>query len=318
MATRSTRNQYRGINAHLHSLWQAEGGWDEFHTSHIVYLANALKAQLLPMGYTASIQQSLQIRRYGEPAGRPESDVTIYDVTPARRAESARGTVGQVGQLVIPIPALLALKEQDVEQYRAIGVYQYVPGKRERGEPVTWIELLSPSNKPGGQDSAYYHDKSLKIIRSGIVLVELDYLHESAPTFASLANYSQTVHPYRILVIDPRPELLKGQAQIYQFDVDDSIPVVNIPLSGSDVLSFDFGQPYHKTLAESLFASEVIYRELPVNFDRYGAIDQARIVARMLAVLDADQRGESLTNDAPFPVNALPLAEALQRLNTNA
>lgn len=40
---RSIKNQYLGINAHLHSLWQAEGDWDEFHASHIIYLANALK-----------------------------------------------------------------------------------------------------------------------------------------------------------------------------------------------------------------------------------------------------------------------------------
>jgi len=30
-AVRSIKNQYIGINAHLHSLWQSEGGWDEFH-----------------------------------------------------------------------------------------------------------------------------------------------------------------------------------------------------------------------------------------------------------------------------------------------
>lgn len=50
---RSTKNQYIGINAHLHSLWQAEGGWDEFHAAHIIYLANSLKVPLLPRGYTA-------------------------------------------------------------------------------------------------------------------------------------------------------------------------------------------------------------------------------------------------------------------------
>lgn len=43
------KNQYTGINDHLHSLWQAEGGWDEFHAAHIIYLANALKIPLLPM-----------------------------------------------------------------------------------------------------------------------------------------------------------------------------------------------------------------------------------------------------------------------------
>lgn len=49
---RTRRNLYRGINAHLHSYWQAQGGWNGFHASHIVYLTTALKADLLPLGYT--------------------------------------------------------------------------------------------------------------------------------------------------------------------------------------------------------------------------------------------------------------------------
>ena len=34
----SKRNQYRGINAHLHSFWQAKGGWDSFHSNHMTDL----------------------------------------------------------------------------------------------------------------------------------------------------------------------------------------------------------------------------------------------------------------------------------------
>jgi len=52
---RLAKNQYLGINAHHHSLWQAEGGWDSFHTRHIVHLADLLKARLVPMGYRAEV-----------------------------------------------------------------------------------------------------------------------------------------------------------------------------------------------------------------------------------------------------------------------
>src|SRR5688572_13293980 len=99
---RSIKNQYRGINAHLHSFWQSEGGWDSFHSSHITYLTAALKAKLLPKGYTAESQQSLQIRSL----------------------------------------------EDELSQYIAVGIYEFVQGDHD--EPVAWIELLSPSNKPGG------------------------------------------------------------------------------------------------------------------------------------------------------------------------
>src|SRR5436853_7332364 len=102
MAVHSIKNQYVGINAHLHSLWQAQGGWVEFHTRHIVHLADALKAVLLPMGYTAALEPSLQIRRIDspQPSEYPESDVSIYDLNPARPAHpltaSPTGTVGEL------------------------------------------------------------------------------------------------------------------------------------------------------------------------------------------------------------------------------
>lgn len=323
-AVRSVKNQYWGINAHLHSLWQAEGGWDEFHASHLIYLANALKIPLLPMGYTASVQQSLQIRRANTPDGKPEADVLIYDTDPQRRYQPYPLPQSGHGLLVLPVPELLEVKEQGVEEYHAIGIYQFSTGKRERGEPVVWIELLSPSNKPGSQDAGYYREKVLKLLRSGIVLIEIDYLHESAPTFPGIPNYrpvengqllSPNAHSYRIVVIDPRPTLMKGPARLYQFDVDQSLPVVDIPLQGSDVLAFDFGQPYNRTLEESMFGLDVDYRQFPPNFQRYHSADQERIAARMVAVLDANVHNVDLET-GPFPIRDMTLSAALAEIES--
>ncbi|MDX1992709.1 MAG: DUF4058 family protein [bacterium] len=316
----SIRNQYRGINAHAHSLWQAEGGWDEFHASHIIYLANALKAALEPLGYTASVQQSVQIRRTGQWIGSPESDVSIYDTRPSRQwHEPPQSIPGN--PLVLAVPELLQLREPDVEQYRAVGVYRLTSTRRDRGEPIVWIEVLSPSNKPGGQDAAYYADKSLKLMQSGVVFVELDYLHESPPTYPTIANYRRRksvqedsdAHPYRILVVDPRPDLVSGRAQLYQVDVDDPLPMVRLPLNAGDVLDFDFGQPYTRTFEESRFGHEVNYVQLPLNFDRYSEADQTRIIRRMVAVLAAQEAGHDLES-GPFPVEDISLEEGLRRL----
>lgn len=49
---KSLKNQYLGINAHLNNYWQTDDDWSEFHTSYIVHISAALKAQLLPLGYT--------------------------------------------------------------------------------------------------------------------------------------------------------------------------------------------------------------------------------------------------------------------------
>lgn len=316
-SVRSIKNQYRGINAHLHSYWQAKGGWDAFHSNHIAVLTAALKARLLPMGYTAENQQSLQIRRFGEPAGKPKSDVTIYDAQPSRLTTSV-ATPPQ--QAALKISELMSL-EDEIDEYRAIGIYEFAPGENDLGEPVAWIELLSPSNKPGGQDGDYYQYKRLRLLRSGIVFVELDYLHESPSTFDRIPIYfarkkstkDTSSHAYRIVAIDPRPIFADGMGFSYEFDVDTIIPqTVAIPLNRNDQLKFDFNTPYQRTFEEYFYGWErVDYAQLPLSFDRYSEDDQARIVNRMLAVLKASKEKVDLEANAPLPVEEVSLENGL-------
>jgi uncharacterized protein DUF4058 len=318
---RSIKNQYHGINAHLHSFWQAKGGWDAFHANHITYLTAALTARLLPMGYIAENQQSLQIRRYGEPAGKPKSDVTIYDTQTSRLA-AAQTMPAQ--QTTVKISDLMTL-EDEIDDYRAVGIYEFAPGQSDLGEPVAWIELLSPSSKPGGQDGDYYQHKQYKLLKSGIVFVELDYLHESSPTFDRVPPYiasqksaaSNRSHAYRIVVIDPRPVFFDGLGYRREFDVDMVIPQkVDIPLNAGDVLTFDFNAPYQRTFEEHFYGWEQIdYSQLPLNFDRYSPDDQSRIAARMLAVLKAARDGVDLEANAPLPVAEVQLDDALAQIN---
>ena len=167
MAVHSIKNQYAGINAHLHSMWQAQGGWSEFHTRHIVHLADALKAVLLPMGYTAAIEPSLQIRRIDtmQPSEYPESDVSIYDLDDNRPYRPlAASPTSSTGELVFAITEVLLDNQISEKTYNSIGIYEIVPNRNERGQAVAWIELLSPSNKPGGRDVRDYFNKRIKII----------------------------------------------------------------------------------------------------------------------------------------------------------
>ena len=316
----AVKNQYLGINAHLHSFWQKMGGWKEFHTSHIVDLTRILKNDLLPLGYTAGIEDSLQIRREGSDDGYPESDIAIHDRDPIRPFLHYEGGVAlaEKGQ-VLTIPELLE-DEAELSEYRAISVRSR-RNERDESTLVAWIELLSPSNKL--QDVELYKAKRTELLRAGIVYVELDYLHESPPTVRRIANYagwrrrgwSQTnSHAYRVLIIDPRPELYEGKAIHYEFDVDQPIPTVQIPLNGSDVLTFDFGPAYHKTLAETFFAYEFVdYSQYPVNFERYSPEDRQRIAMRMVAVLEAARDGINLES-GPFERPEISFEEAVQRV----
>jgi hypothetical protein len=300
VAVRSIKNQYVGVNAHLHSHFQVAGGWDGFHANHISDLMRLMSAQLLPMGYVAEIQQSLQIRRFDEPAGRPESDVTIYDVRPQRSAPTkpASASLGlSAVQTIMSIDAELA-------EYNAVVLYTYDESQHAPGKPVAWVELLSPSNKPGGQDAYTYWKKRHKLLHTGIVFVELDYLHETISTFDRLPAYPSApdAHPYHIVVVDPRPVIDAGGARDYAFDVDDPIPTVEIPLNGADVLAFDFGQAYAKTHDETLYSVRLVdYRDKPLHFERYSAADQARVLQRMATVMQAVSAGKNL-EDGPFPL----------------
>ncbi|MCE7982031.1 MAG: DUF4058 family protein [Caldilinea sp. CFX5] len=321
-AVKALKNQYLGINAHLNSYWQNDEDWSEFHTSYIVHISAALKAQLLPLGYTTGKERSLQIRRLDQPDSVPRSDVSIYDLD--RTRAQSRVTPGQSGayDLVLTLPEVLAAEENPVD-YWAIAIYTADQTGQGKGEPVAWIEVLSPANKAGGQHAHAYRTKRRKLLDSGIVFVEIDYLHESAPTFNQLPAYRARdkdgnplpkAHPYRILVIDPRPLITYGKLYVYHFDVDQPIPIVTIPLSRADRIDFDFGVPYERMLEMELFTLELVdYTQLPNNFNRYNPADQQRIAARMIAVLEATQQGLDLET-GPFPTQPISLEEALTRI----
>lgn len=314
---RTRKNQYRGINAHLHSLLQSESGWGGFHTIQIADLYKSLINALEPLGYTAEVEESLQVRRVDGSSRNPRSDILLYDTDPTRLRAKTQAPDAAIQR----VPALQLLAEDDLSEkpYRAIAIYELDEDQVQRGEPVAWIELLSPSNKRG-HDGESYHTKRMDVLRAGLVFVEIDYLHESRPTFAALPPYRTRnggallfePHPYRIVVIEPRPTLERGWAEVVGIDVDEPLPVVDIPLNGDDKVAFDFGEPYRKSVDEGLFGNKVDYAALPLNFDRYSPADQARIARRMVAVLTAS---EDERQHPPLAVDkSLELDEALVRL----
>jgi hypothetical protein len=163
MAVRSVINQYRGINAHLHSYWQAAGGWNNFHNRHIDDLAGWLRQSLLPMGYTAIMEHSLQIRRWHSDEGRTlRADIAISDLQPGPRLG-----VGTSSEQQLTVADMVT--EIEVEKpYMALAIY---PLSRESGEPVAWLELLSPANKGQGRDAQSYlskRDPTFRLIRRGL------------------------------------------------------------------------------------------------------------------------------------------------------
>lgn len=292
---KAVKNQYIGINAHLHSYWQAEGGWHEFHNNHISDLARQMNLQLVPMGYSAATETSIQVRRDDMRVGEPESDVTIYDVRGGREQRKPFEPSGVVAELAIAeIPALM----EERAEYRALSIQKLGL----EGQPVGWVEVLSPSNKPGASNFTQYFEKRLAMLRLGLVFVELDYLNNSKPTLDEFRDGL----PYRIAIFDPHPDYYSGRIFKQAFGVDDPIPTLDIPLVGNDILHFDFGASYQRTIEELFLGQRFVdYAETPLGMNHYRSEDQLRIFKRMQAIAKAVRDGVDLETNAPLPVDAL-------------
>lgn len=316
MPIHALRNQYRGINAHLHSFWQATGTWNRFHNPHVTHLTEALVVQLLPMGYVAETEDSIQVRRIDDFRPRlPRPDILIRDTDPRRFESSSHHYSLAIQPIAL---AEITELEEDVEHPYSAIVLRPTRPDGEVGALVAWIELLSPSNKGSTSDANLYLAKRRLLLEKGVVFVEIDYLHTTAPTFELLPAYIRDepgAYPYRIVVIDPRPDYYRANAYLHQFDVDAPVPKVEIPLNAGDIVSVDFNVVYQTTFERMGYGQVIDYAQLPMEFERYTPADQTRIARRMLAVMEAVRDGHDLaTALAPLDVKDIPLDEALEAI----
>src|SRR5260221_4927566 len=175
-------NECEGINPQLNSRMQGYN-WEEFHLLHIADLHTELKRQLRGTIYEVRLGPSLQVRDYDSngrllPPRRPKPDLSIRDMRPGEHRPSSGSTVepknptrrmeAAEAMNIDPNDYLFALVIWDTEQkVNAI--------EDDRGKPVAWIELLSPSNKPGGTHYDEYEAKRFAAVRDGQTLVESGY-----------------------------------------------------------------------------------------------------------------------------------------------
>ncbi len=308
MAIQSRKNQYLGVNAHLHSLLQDEvTDWAVFHSAYIIDLARAIDGKL-PPGYIVAPEKSLQIREYNPDTGEQipvrgnrsmRPDIGIYDTDPKKNRSSSNAGITTTPTLTLSPEPL-----DDPEDYFTAAVI-YEIGKEGGDKAVTRIELLSPSNKPSGSGYGLYREKRFITLVNKIVMVEIDYLHESPPVNGLIPNYVKRAahsYPYSVSVTEPRPSLRDGELRIYGFSVDAPMPIINIPLSGNDVVPLDFGKVYDQTYSSLGFYSyRVDYEQYPIHLETYADEDQARIQNRIRAVQAAHSQGVDL-EQGPFPL----------------
>ena len=276
----SDHNLYPGVNAHLNSfLQQPGGGWESFHVRHINDLQAHLD-QVLPRGYYALSEKSLQISTYGADADarfQTYSDIAIYRL-PTPDPSSAGGTLAPT----LSLPMREVLIDLQDEALMSVVIYQVREG-RFPGTPITRIELLSPANKPGDSDYRPYLARRLSGLRAGIALVEIDFLHQQRALLPTLPSYPQAdagSAPYSVLISDPRPELMQGKVDAYAIAVDAPLPVLALPLADAETVSLDMGAVYAQTFTSvRVFSQLVDYALDPPAFDKFTPDDQAKIQA---------------------------------------
>lgn len=143
---------------------------------------------------------------------------------------------GVHGRLIITIADILspllrpnyfvAVEERIYEEMKE----RYLEVKRvETKEVVTTIEILSPKNKQLGEERISYETKRQRVLSSNTHLVEIDLLRGGVP----LPIMETTIKShYRILI--SRSER-RSQADLYAFNIQNSIPRFPLPLRAGDI-----------------------------------------------------------------------------------
>lgn len=194
--------------------------WPEVHSRLIVGIADTLAPALLPHYYIAIEQRTyLNTPAEGLLVGIP--DVSV--VAPAGQVRDLAPQPTSVATLTHPEqPQTVTLPLPEEVQERYLEIREVATG-----QVITAVELLSPTNKRPGEGRDAYLRKRQQVLSSATHLVEIDLLRNGTPLpmqGATLASH------YRILISQSET---RPQAQLYGFNLPESIPAFPLPLNTS-------------------------------------------------------------------------------------
>jgi len=269
------QNPYPGINPHLNSrLQQQGGGWRGFHTRFLAHFYTFLENHL-PENYLVAPEEALQIGVYEHESDSVQTQNTVPDLLIRRDPQSQPSTATPVAGSLSTPTFTLDLKLPEEKPLTALVIYR--EGSTQM-LPVTRIELLSPANKSGGSHYRSYMTKRTSTLAADIRLIEIDLLHEQPPLLEVIPDYrtgEPDSYPYHVLVSNPSPSSnQKGKTLVYGWYVQDRLPTIPIPLFEDDQIVADLNPLYQETVNERFLQAVVDYNELPEKFDTYQERDQ--------------------------------------------
>ena len=214
-------NPFPGMNPYLESPRL----WPEVHNKLIAAMHRYLRRRL-PFRYSVIMEERLGI------GINPPDEPPIRYIRPDLAVTGA-GTIGAPSGGAAPaldggaVAVLLPARETVSEWFISIATAAAGDGN----EPVTILEILSPSNKRAGAGRNQYLDKRSSVIESAVHLVEIDLVRQGAPMSYQGYDDYDTDAPYRHLVSrwPTRP-----WAALYPFGLQSAIPDVAVPLLEGD------------------------------------------------------------------------------------
>lgn len=243
--------------------------WTDFHTEALTSIRESLNSHLGPE-YVALIEERVYVERY--PAIDPRwiyPDVTLIDSGGQISNYGSGSTVDTA--VLAPVSVLLPMPEEVHEVYLELR-------KRNSGEVVTVLELLSPTNKRVGSDGrAEYLAKRAAVLSSRTHLVELDLLRggERLPM-----GEPMPAGDYFALVsrVERRP-----RSDVWPIRLRDTLPTIFVPTSTGDPdIPLDLQEVFQRVYQRSRYAYALHYDDVvqPPLAD-----DDAAWVAERLAAL---------------------------------
>jgi hypothetical protein len=227
-----------GMNPHLESPEL----WSEFHSRMIVAIADALDTTL-SQNYRVAVEKRIYLTQ-----GEETILIGIPDVAVTATPQASTGVATAVATepRIVEIP----LAEEVQERYLEIREIS-------TSRVVTVIELLSPKNKRPGDGRDAYSQKRQRIMLSQTHLVEIDLLRSGDP----LPMIGAATSDYRMLVSrsDCRPK-----AQLYAFNLRQSIPTIQVPLTADTAVTLDLQPLLHQIYDRARLALAIDYQKHPM------------------------------------------------------
>ena len=207
------RSPILGMNPYLEN----PALWSKVHKRLIVAISDSLSPQIRPK-YIVDIEERVYQTR--------EEDSILVGI-PDVAVQASQKTTTETGNIAVAAPpatstiVTIPMPETIRESYLEV---QDVATR----EVVTVIEVLSPKNKRPGEGRKAYDKKRLRVLGSSTHLVEIDLLHDGKPM---LILQNDIFSNYRILV--SRSEY-RPKADLYAFNLQNSIPAFSLPLREGD------------------------------------------------------------------------------------